>query len=180
MTLSQQSRRAGGVPLESCRVSSSKGNGEKAADPQALLFAAANLPSTCLHDELLYPHGVSDKSRLPKPKASAATEDYSKNYIHVSRPCYRCIMYMHNVGIKRVFWTNSCGQWEGGKVRGMVDALDGSKSGTDSDSLGPGVSSMFVTKHEVLMLRRVMGERDAKTKPGGPEGLGMKRKRRAR
>lgn len=59
---------------------------------------------------------------------------------------------MHNVGIKRVFWTNIDGQWEGGKVRDLVDILDG--GGT------PGTEeawSMFVTKHEILMLRRVMG-----------------------
>ena len=40
-----------------------------------------------------------------------------------SRPCYRCISYMHFAGIKRVFWTNAKGEWEGAKVQGLVDAL---------------------------------------------------------
>lgn len=59
---------------------------------------------------------------------------------------------MHNVGIKRVFWTTEGGEWEGAKVRDLVDALDG--SGFDDGGDGSGV---FVTKHEVLMLRRMMG-----------------------
>lgn len=66
---------------------------------------------------------------------------------------------MWSVGIKRVFWTAADGAWEGGKVSELVDALggvgglvgmgDGGVAGT-----GKGV---FVTRHEVLMLRRVMG-----------------------
>lgn len=67
-----------------------------------------------------------------------------------SRPCYRCVSYMQWAGIRRVFWTNDEGQWEGAKVRDLVDALElGTTTGT---------SSMFVTKHEVLMLRRQTGE----------------------
>ena len=66
-----------------------------------------------------------------------------------SRPCYRCVSYMQWAGIRRVFWTNDEGQWEGAKVRDLVDALElGTTTGT---------SSMFVTKHEVLMLRRQTG-----------------------
>jgi hypothetical protein len=67
-----------------------------------------------------------------------------------SRPCYRCISYMQWAGIRRVFWTNDEGQWEGAKVRDLVDALElGTTTGT---------SSMFVTKHEVLMLRQQIKE----------------------
>ena len=67
-----------------------------------------------------------------------------------SRPCYRCISYMQWAGIRRVFWTNDEGQWEGAKVRDLVDALElGTTTGT---------SSMFVTKHEVLTLRRQIRE----------------------
>jgi hypothetical protein len=70
-----------------------------------------------------------------------------------SRPCYRCISYMQWAGIHRVFWTNSNGEWEGGKVRDLVDALE------LGDTAGAGrMVGMFVTKHEVLMLRRHMGE----------------------
>lgn len=68
---------------------------------------------------------------------------------------------MHSVGIKRVFWTNDAGEWEGGKVRDLVDAMDGCMEsandgkGRDGGPMGNGV---FVTKHEVLMLRRKMGD----------------------
>jgi hypothetical protein len=57
---------------------------------------------------------------------------------------------MHAVGIKRVFWTNDAGEWEGGKVGKFIDALDGE---------GPMGNGVFVTKHEVLMMRRTMGDR---------------------
>jgi hypothetical protein len=57
---------------------------------------------------------------------------------------------MQWAGIRRVFWTNDEGQWEGAKVRDLVDALElGTMTGT---------SSMFVTKHEVLMLRQQIKE----------------------
>ncbi|KAK4462363.1 hypothetical protein QBC42DRAFT_327090 [Cladorrhinum samala] len=69
-----------------------------------------------------------------------------------SRPCYRCVAYMHNAGIKRVFWTNGEGKWEGAKVRDLVDLLNGSGSPGDGSGLG-----IFVTKHEILRLRRLMG-----------------------
>ena len=56
---------------------------------------------------------------------------------------------MHAVGIKRVFWTNAGGEWEGAKVGALVEALDG--------GCGEEGEGVFVTKHEVLMLRRGMG-----------------------
>lgn len=62
---------------------------------------------------------------------------------------------MHAVGIKRVFWTNVDGKWEGAKVRDLVEALavgDGEPGHDDG-----GVKGVFVTKHEVLMLKRIMG-----------------------
>lgn len=75
---------------------------------------------------------------------------------------------MQSVGIKRVFWTNAHGDWEGRKVRDLVDALEQSASpvgGSDGEGCGAGVgdgagaggNGVFVTKHEVLMLRRLMG-----------------------
>ncbi len=69
---------------------------------------------------------------------------------------------MHAVGIKRVFWTTQDGEWEGAKVRDLVDALEGGIEGDrneDSNGLGTRQASkgVFVTKHEVLMLKRVMG-----------------------
>jgi hypothetical protein len=64
---------------------------------------------------------------------------------------------MHAVGIKRVFWTNDDGEWEGGKVAKFIDALDGEadEAGCGGGPMGNGV---FVTKHEVLMMRRKMGD----------------------
>lgn len=69
---------------------------------------------------------------------------------------------MHAVGIKRVFWTTANGDWEGRKVQDLVEALEGvggTSQGHDNDSKSDkpkeGIE-LFVTKHEVLMLRRVM------------------------
>jgi len=67
---------------------------------------------------------------------------------------------MHAAGIARAFWTNTRGKWEGAKVRDLVDVLDGesfgSGSGFDEDGKGKD-AGVFVTKYEVLMLRRLMG-----------------------
>ena len=63
---------------------------------------------------------------------------------------------MDSVGIKRVFWTNDGGSWEGAKVRDLVDALDNSMGGVASSA--PMGNGIFVTKHEVLMLKRQMGK----------------------
>jgi hypothetical protein len=63
---------------------------------------------------------------------------------------------MASVGIKRVFWTSESGSWEGAKVRDLVDELD--KLGLEQPSdATTALKSVFVTKHEVLMLRRMMG-----------------------
>ena len=61
---------------------------------------------------------------------------------------------MHAVGIKRVFWTNVDGEWEGAKVRDLVDALEMGQGEPGHDDGGD--KGVFVTKHEVLMLRRAM------------------------
>ncbi|MCJ1377123.1 hypothetical protein MMC17_000215, partial [Xylographa soralifera] len=113
------------------------------------------VPSTgSLHDELRLPaHSPLSDGRAPAAERPC---------VSASRPCYRCICYMHTVGIKRVFWTNGMGDWEGGKVRNMMDALDLSDStsgqGIENESTrGPAGNGVFVTKHEVLMLRRLMG-----------------------
>ena len=65
---------------------------------------------------------------------------------------------MHSAGIKRVFWTNAKGEWEGAKVQQLVDALESGGVGVGNGNGDKGkVSSLFVTKHEVLMLKRRMG-----------------------
>jgi hypothetical protein len=64
---------------------------------------------------------------------------------------------MSSVGIKRVFWTTDSGTWESAKVRDLVNELD--KLGLEQPSdVAATLSSVFVTKHEVLMLRRTMGK----------------------
>ena len=77
--------------------------------------------------------------------------------INASRPCYSCVSYIYAVGIKRVFWTNDDGEWEGCKVAKCIDALDGEADGAGFGG-GPMGNGVFVTKHEVLMMRRKMGD----------------------
>ena len=61
---------------------------------------------------------------------------------------------MHSAGIKRVFWTNAQGEWEGGKVRDLVDDLDGLSTAEQCEDGGKySRDSVFVTKAEVLMLK---------------------------
>jgi hypothetical protein len=64
---------------------------------------------------------------------------------------------MASVGIKRVFWTDASGHWESAKVRDLVDALEnlGLEKASSASAM---LENVFVTKHEVLMIRRMMGE----------------------
>jgi hypothetical protein len=105
-----------------------------------------------LHDELQNPQGK------PRPVTGATNNMNQKRpSVLSSKPCYRCISYMASVGIKRVFWTTGAGTWESAKVRDLVDELD--KLGLEqSPDAATTLGSAFVTKHEVLMLRRTMGE----------------------
>jgi hypothetical protein len=68
---------------------------------------------------------------------------------------------MHAAGIRRAFWTNTKGEWEGAKVRDLMDALEAVGSGSDSSKAEEDVKTkdvgVFVTKHEVLMWKRVLG-----------------------
>jgi len=59
-----------------------------------------------------------------------------------------------------VFWSNATGGWDSAKVRDLMDALElngeieaNGDGAEDEKKMLPG----FVTKHEVLMLRRKMG-----------------------
>ncbi|KAK4442330.1 hypothetical protein QBC34DRAFT_313343 [Podospora aff. communis PSN243] len=108
-------------------------------------LSPASASTGSLHDELT----CKTLTRAPVPLATCPPVRTALD----SRPCYRCVCYMHSVGIKRVFWTNGEGKWEGAKVRDLVDMLEGSGPGSEGDAVsGLGV---FVTKHEVLMLRRM-------------------------
>jgi hypothetical protein len=107
-------------------------------------------PTGSLHEELL------SKSPPPTPIPPTPPKVPEKQpSVLASRPCYRCISYMNSVGIKRVFWTTDSGEWECAKVRDLVDALDNLGQAKPYD-IASALSGVFVTKHEVLMLRRTM------------------------
>ncbi|MCJ1438461.1 hypothetical protein MMC27_007851 [Xylographa pallens] len=141
-------------PIEPDNPDDSEAAENRAAQGTGTIPKPEPVPSTrSLHDEL----------RLPahSPPSDVRTPAAERPCVSASRPCYRCICYMHTVGIKRVFWTNGKGDWEGCKVRNMMDALDlsGSTSGegTETESTGgPAGNGVFVTKHEVLMLKQLM------------------------
>ncbi|KAF2445243.1 hypothetical protein P171DRAFT_444114 [Karstenula rhodostoma CBS 690.94] len=114
--------------------------------------ATAKQPTGSLHEELLNPGPVSVSAANNAP-----IKIEPEPSVLASRPCYRCIAYMNSVGIKRVFWTTSSGEWECAKVRDLVDALDDLGSGDAAADAHTTLNSVFVTKHEVLMLRRTMG-----------------------
>jgi hypothetical protein len=135
-------------------------------DPLWLLPPPVPLPKVPSHNG---PKSLHDELRLstslPQPKASHASASVAsptttKPQIRASRPCHRCITHMHAAGIARAFWTNAHGEWEGAKVRDLMDALEGDFSGSSSNGGDDGKgknTGVFVTKHEILMLRRVMG-----------------------
>ena len=131
-----------------------------ATSPSQPLMPPIAFRELSLHDELVDPH-PRRRPAMSSPADSwgCALEDHSS--INASRPCYRCIAYMHSVGIRRAFWTNERGEWEGGKVRDLIDAMEGSMArGVNGEAVvgGPMGNGLFVTKHEVLMLRRLMGQ----------------------
>ncbi|KAL8956157.1 MAG: hypothetical protein Q9193_006240 [Seirophora villosa] len=102
-----------------------------------------------LHEELRFP--LPKEKSEPLPQFVVKEERLTATH---SRPCYRCISYMHSAGIKRVFWTNKDGQWEGGKVRDLVDALEGPASPNGKGrGAAPVERSVYVTKSEVLLLK---------------------------
>lgn len=116
------------------------------ADTSLILPQPTALP-TCLHDELLIPH---PKPRTPPSSHAEPLSTPQIPRVSASRPCYRCVEMMNSVGIKRVFWTNDTGKWEGGKVRDLLLESSGTGEGADE------AQKFFVTKHALLMLRRTM------------------------
>lgn len=68
-----------------------------------------------LHDEL-----TCIKNTTSDPPLAYIEAPHHSRVVAESRPCYRCVSYMHSVGIKRVFWTTNEGKWEGAKVRDLV------------------------------------------------------------
>ncbi|KAL8942232.1 MAG: hypothetical protein Q9211_001476 [Gyalolechia sp. 1 TL-2023] len=140
-----------------CERAKSAGTEETMGDDRFIEQQSADLaepsqpnPSTSsLHDELLFPSPSEER----KPTLQSVSKSQPVTATQ-SRPCYRCIAYMHSAGIKRVFWTNNKGGWEGGKVRDLVDALEGPVSRNSYGSMdASGAASVYVTKSEVLLLK---------------------------
>lgn len=124
------------------------------ATPDICTTTSAVYASTgSLHDELI------TKTSKSKPLITVSEDVKRPPTPAESRPCYRCVAYMHSVGIKRVFWTTNDGKWEGAKVRDLIDQLESTMHSDTDTTLGQPAMGVFVTKHEVLMLRRLfMGE----------------------
>lgn len=57
---------------------------------------------------------------LPTPPPPSAAPRYAD-----SRPCWRCLEWMLWAGIKRVYWTNTEGEWHGGKVSTLLFGPEG-------------------------------------------------------
>jgi hypothetical protein len=127
----------------------------KVPEPSPEPTSSPKAEPASLYDELSpLSRSVSPPSTFSKPIPLTTQPE-----IRASRPCYRCVAAMHSVGIKRVFWTNQDGEWEGAKIRDLVEALETGIEGDDGDGVGTGQENkgVFVTKHEVLMLKRIMG-----------------------
>lgn len=114
--------------------------------------STSSLATRSLHEEL-----TIREPRSASTPQSASTSDDKVPTVVASRPCYRCISYMASGGVKRVFWTTDAGVWDSAEIRDLVDALDKLGEGQSSDNAQV-LHKVFVTKHEVLMLRRVMGD----------------------
>lgn len=120
---------------------------EMAIDDISLLLSGS------LHDELINPHVKMKSIRdLSMPPLS----DDKQPSALASRPCYRCIFHMASFGIEQAFWTTDNGTWASTRVRDSVDMLAqlGERPRSDATTA---LSSVFVTKHEVLRLRRRVG-----------------------
>ncbi|KAL8655894.1 MAG: hypothetical protein Q9210_000595 [Variospora velana] len=124
-----------------------KGGGQQSTESET---SANSLPPTgSLHEELQFP--LPKEKKGPLPQSAVNEECVTASH---SKPCYRCISYMHSAGIKRVFWTNNAGHWEGGKVRDLVDALESPASPNAKNRGEASVAgSVYVTKSEVLLLK---------------------------
>lgn len=141
--------RLGGTQSLGKRKDAKKARGKNANARDGPL-PIAHPPTGSLYDELL--------CKEPKPSLSKAPAQNSLNKIIdrgnvlESRPCYRCVLYMHSAGIRRVHWTNRDGQWENAKVRDLFDQVSGTNI---YDGHNVNNSGVFITKHEILRLRRL-------------------------
>jgi hypothetical protein len=122
-------------------------NAERETETETL--PAADNPTGSLHDELT----CKTPRQVPVREPPAASTLPDGHQIADSRPCYRCISYMHAVGIKRVFWTGEDGAWQGAKVQEFIDMFEATGCGESGEDEGGSLAGMFITKHEVLKLK---------------------------
>ncbi|KAI0139838.1 hypothetical protein GGR57DRAFT_509544 [Xylariaceae sp. FL1272] len=101
-----------------------------------------------LYDELVCKEA---KKATDRPGSGSGGVVLDRGHVLESRPCYRCVLYMQSVGIRRCYWSNAAGEWESAKVRDLFDQCNGT-IGTGGQA---GAGEVFVTKHEILMLRRL-------------------------
>ncbi|KAI9688008.1 MAG: hypothetical protein M1820_010334 [Bogoriella megaspora] len=137
-------------PPHECAGDTSINTTNEPSSPDSTRRCVASTGS--LHEELLFP-----EPRATTAASAKVPENFDKCLARASRPCYRCVEYMHSVGIKRVFFTTDDeGHWECRKVRELYEAFENFTDGNSDDgNVGNGA---FVTKHEILMLRRTMGK----------------------
>ncbi|KAI8624813.1 phospholipase D [Xylariaceae sp. FL1651] len=113
------------------------------SDPSLPTAAKAGLTGS-LYDELICKE--PRRTTLPPMPSRATKTLLNRSNVLESRPCYRCVLYMHSAGIRRCYWSNSESQWESAKVRDLFDQCCGINGGST------GFGNVFVTKHEILML----------------------------
>ena len=88
----------------------SAGNRAMKSDPVALPSYITSIAS--LYDKL------SPLSRAPSlsHQSDTGAPESSMPHVRESRPCCWCVTAMYSAGMKRVFWTNHDGKWEGAKM----------------------------------------------------------------
>ncbi|PWN53340.1 hypothetical protein IE53DRAFT_377410 [Violaceomyces palustris] len=94
-------------------------------------------------------HQVNHHERRAAADGRKEQQESSPRYAD-SRPCWRCLEWMSWAGIKRVYWTNVNGDWEGGKVSILLDGEE-----ADSD----GYVRVHMTQYEHAALLRAQQSR---------------------
>ncbi|USP73796.1 putative isomerase YbhE [Curvularia clavata] len=97
-----------------------------------------------LYDELTNPGG---RTPIPADEENPPQKKERVPRALASRPCYQCILYMADAGIKRVFWTDAAGKWHKSMVRDLIDEMNKLGSEKPSDDAAP--SDVYVTAKEV-------------------------------
>ncbi|WFD29467.1 hypothetical protein MSPP1_000476 [Malassezia sp. CBS 17886] len=87
----------------------------------------------------------------PAPTAPVSAPRAQLRYAD-SRPCWRCLEWMHWAGVKRVYWTDAEGEWDGGKVAELLFGAAGASSiACASDTYVPVHVTQY--EHAAVLLR---------------------------